>query len=207
MDALVSRDGACVPRRVISRWTLAGALALFGVAGVVAEDEARPLPSLPAKIEDQLRIESLQREIEIVKLRQQLKQLQGLQDSELERKIKQLGDMLALLEVNSEVRTLIKDAPELDAQYWQVLDMDEAPPSLACACMDAARVVWLGRGGQAGQAVIRLAGGEYDTSVGETIGNSGCRLAEADADSATLACRDARRTLGLQLLSRPLRQR
>lgn len=169
-----------------------------------AEDAGRPLPPLPAKIEDQLRIESLQREIEIVKLRQELKQLQGLQDSDLERKIKQLGDMLALLQVNSEVRTLIEEAPELDAHYWQVLEIDE-PLSLACGCMDAARVQWLGRGAQAGQAIIRLAGSEHQASVGETIGNSGCRLADADANGATLACRGVSKTLGLQLLNRSAR--
>ena len=156
---------------------------------------ATTLPQLPANVRDQLLIDALKREIEITQLQQELAEMQGLQDSELERKIKHLEDMRTLLHVNSEVRGLVQEAPELTGQYWRILEIDTPPP--ACRCLRYASVRWLGRGEQAGQAVIRLDGELHEVGVGDDVGDAGCRLQEADGSQAVLACGGSSRPLRL----------
>ena len=169
-------------------WAGAANLALAGAATVA-------LPQLPAKISDQLQIEALQREIEIIRLEQELRDMRDAANSDLATKIKQLEDMRTLLEVNAEVRQLVQVAPELDAQYWRILDVDT--PSPACRCLEALQVNWLGRGAQTGRATIRIDGQHYDVEVGGTVGSSSCTLQTANAERATFTCGNTRKTLGL----------
>ena len=183
-----------MPRRRFAAAIAGAAFAAFGLA-TPAAPQPDDGPPLPAQIRDQLEIDSLQREIRIINLQQELARLQGPQDSELERKIKQLGDMRQLLEINAEVRMLVQEAPELDNQYWRILEVDSPPP--ACRCLEGARVHWLGRGEQAGQAVIRLDGEMVEAQVGEAIGGGNCRLAEADERRAVLTCGGRRKVHAL----------
>ena len=171
---------------------LAVALALPHFQATAQEPTAPP--RLPEQLRDQAEIDRLKRQIEIIRLRQRLRELQGLQDSELERKHKQLTDMRQLLEVNSEVRDLLRKSPELDAQYRRILDIETYRP--ACECLDNAQVNWLGgRGEQVGQATISLDGEFLDVRIGDQLGASGCSLQVADTESATIACGGATRTL------------
>ena len=169
-------------------------VALLAASGAAAEPAASAaLPQLPDKVVDQLRIEELQRQIEISRLQQELQDLRAAATSDLNGKIRQLGDMRALLEVNAEVRDLVQDAPELSADYRRILAIDALPA--ACRCLDAAQVNWLGTGAQAGQATVRLDGQHHDVRVGGTVGNSRCTLQAADATQATLICGGTRKTL------------
>ena len=183
------------------RWLRLAVVALAALGAgtahlaLAAAPEAVALPQLPAKISDQLQIEALQREIEIIRLEQELRDMRGAANSDLAKKIKQLEDMRSLLEVNAEVRQLVQAAPELDATYWRILEIDT--PSPACRCLETVQVNWLGSGAQAGQATIRIDGQHYDVEVGGTVGNSRCTLQAANAERATFACGDTRKTLGL----------
>lgn len=160
-----------------------------------ADSGTAALPQLPAKISDQLRIEALQREIEIMRLQQELRDIRGAANSDLAKKIKQLEDMRTLLEVNAEVRDLVQTAPELDAHYWRILEVDT--PSPACRCLEAVQVNWLGSGAQTGRATIRIDGQHYDVEVGGTVGSSRCTMQAANAERATFTCGNTRKTLGL----------
>ena len=153
------------------------------------------LPQLPEKIRDQLEIESLQRSIEIIRLEQELADLQGAANSDLAKKVDQLRDMQTLLEVNADVRDLAQEAPELTPYYWRILDVDTPPP--ACRCLEAARVNWLGAGPQAGQATIRFDGRHHEVAIGGAVGGSRCTLQAADAETATLSCGGDTKTLRL----------
>lgn len=177
-------------------------LALLAAAVAAAEpaagEPAAPagaLPQLPDKVVDQLRIEELQRQIEIIRLQQELQDLRTAANSDLGAKTRSLGDMRTLLEVNAEVRDLVQDAPELAADYRRILAIDALPA--ACRCLDAAQVNWLGDGPQAGRATVRLDGQHHDVRIGGTVGSSRCTLQAANASQATLACGGNRRTLGL----------
>ena len=116
---------------------------------------------------------------------------------------RQLGDMRLLLEVNSEVRDLLQGSPELDAQYRRILNIDAPPP--ACGCLDTAQVNQIGKGEQAGGAVIFLSGAYHDLQIGDRVGDSACILqdAGADTDSATLTCAGSSRTLTLFNIANP----
>lgn len=193
------------PRRC--RWHLglrriaAGCLIALGVnfaSAGAAPGPAAPavaLPQLPEKIRDQLEIESLQRSIEIIRLEQELADLQGAANSDLAKKVDQLRDMQTLLEVNADVRDLAQEAPELTPYYWRILDVDTPPP--ACRCLEAARVNWLGAGPQAGQATIRFDGRHHEVAIGGAVGGSRCTLQAADAETATLSCGGDTKTLRL----------
>lgn len=194
---------ADVVRQTLAAWSagtpraLLGALALFASAAwAEPAAPASALPQLPVKITDQLRIEALQRDIEILRLQQELRDLQAAANSDLEAKTRSLGEMRTLLEVNAEVRHLVQDAPELAADYRRILEVDALPA--ACRCLDAAQVNWLGPAGpQAGRATVRLDGQHYDVRIGGNVGSSRCTLQAADANQATLACGGNRKTLSL----------
>ena len=183
------------------RQVAAGCAIALGAASASAQTAPQPpapavaLPQLPAKIRDQLEIESLQRAIEIIRLEQELEDLQGAANSDLAKKVNQLRDMQTLLEVNADVRDLAQDAPELNPYYWRILDIDTPPP--ACRCLEAARVNWLGRGNQAGQATVRVDGRHHEVAVGDAVGGGRCILEAADAQTATLSCGGNVKTLRL----------
>lgn len=189
-------------RRRCLRQVAAGcAIALLGAAAASAETApqtpapAVALPQLPAKVRDQLEIESLERAIEIIRLERELEDMNDAANSDLAKKVAQLQDMQTLLEVNANVRDLAQDAPELDAYYWRILDVDA--PAAACRCLEAARVNWLGGGSQAGRATVRVDGRHHEVAVGDTIGDSRCILQAADAETATLSCGGNVQTLRL----------
>ena len=180
-----------------SRWGHGrrAALALVALLACGMFAEPAPLPQLPDKVVDQLRIEDLQRQIEIIRLQEELRDLQTAANSDLEAKTRSLGDMRTLLEVNAEVRDLVQDAPELASDYRRILAIDALPA--ACRCLDAVQVNWLGDGSQAGQATVRLDGQHHDVRVGGAVGGSRCTLQAADANQATLVCGGNRKTLSL----------
>lgn len=178
--------------------SVAGLLMLVLLPGVAmsrihAEESAEsPLPELPAKIKAQLEADQLRREIALEKLRRELEALRGMEEGDVGRRIERLGALRRLLEVDSEVRELLEDSPEMAAEYDRIVDAS-APranvgPQGPCACLANARVHWLGEGDQAGQAIVFLDGLYHDVQAGQEIGDSGCRVQQAMADGVTLTC-------------------
>lgn len=175
-------------------WLLA--LVLLPVVGserVRAEESAESaLPQLPAKIRAQLEADQLRREIALEELRRELAALQGTEDSDVGRRIERLGALRRLLEVDSEVRELLEDSPEMAEEYDRIVSASApraaAAPQGPCACLENARVHWLGEGDQAGQVIVYLDGLYYDVQAGEVIGDSRCRVQQAVVDGVTLAC-------------------
>ena len=163
-------------------------LSVLGSEQVYAEESVESAePRLPAKIMDQLEADRLRREIALEELRGKLDQLKGSEDVEVQRKIERLGELRKLLEVNRDVRELLKESPELAREYDRVVKTS-MPPQGACACLESARVHWLGQGDQAGQAIVYLEGLYHDVGAGEGIGSSRCRVQEARADGVVLQC-------------------
>ena len=167
-----------------------------------AEESAESaLPQLPAKIRAQLEAEQLRREIALEQLRRQLEDLQGTEDTDVQEKIERLGKLLRLLEVDQDVRELLEDAPEMAREYDRILrasSLDRpTTPQGPCACLELARVHWLGEGDQAGQVTIYLDGGYYDVRAGDAIGSSRCSLGQTLPDSVVLQCGNERAFRGL----------
>lgn len=181
------------------------ALLLLPVPGtdrVLAEESGEPaLPELPAKIRAQLEANQLRREIELEQLRRELEDLKGSDDADVTRKIERLAELRRMLEVDRDVRELLQDSPDMAEEYERIvkataLDTSETPQG-PCACLETARVHWLGQGEQAGQVTVYLDGGYYDVRVGDAIGNSRCRLGQTLSDSVVLQCGNERAFRGL----------
>ena len=165
-------------------------LPMLGSEQAYAEESAESaLPQLPAKIRDQLEADRLRREIALEKLRRELEDLRGSGDVEVQRKIERLGELQELLEVDRDVRGLLEESPELELarEYDRIVATSE-PSQSACACLENARVHWLGQGDQAGQVIVYLDGLYHDVGAGEGIGSSRCRVQEAMADGIILQC-------------------
>ena len=138
---------------------------MLGSEQAYAEESAESaLQQLPAKIRDQLETDRLRREIALEQLRRELEQLKGSEDVEVQRKIERLGELRKLLEVNRDVRELLKESPELSREYDRVLKTS-VPPQGGCACLENARVHWLGQGDQAGQVIVYLDGLYHDVGL------------------------------------------
>jgi hypothetical protein len=182
--------------RVCRRITWLLALVLLPVVGserVRAEESAEPaLPQLPAKIRAQLEADHLRREIALEKLRRELEALQGTEEGDVGRRIERLGALRRLLEVDSEVRELLEDSPEMAAEYDRIVSASApraaAVPQGPCACLESARVHWLGEGDQAGQVIVYLDGLYHDVQAGEEIGGSRCSVQQVMVDGVTLEC-------------------
>lgn len=168
----------------------------FASTGLAADAEsaAPDLPELPPKVRDNLEIDRLEREIKLKKLRIQLEELQGPQDSELERKVKQLGDLEKLFEANQKVRELVRTSPELAEQYERVIGVDATPST--CVCLNEVRVHWIGPSDEPTRATLSFGGGNtLEVAVGGSVGTTACRLQAVAADLATIACGGAERRL------------
>ena len=165
------------------------------------ESAESALPQLPAKIRAQLEAEQLRREIALEQLRRQLEELKGTEDTDVQEKIERLGKLLRLLEVDQDVRELLEDAPEMAREYDRILrasSLDRpTTPQGPCACLELARVHWLGEGDQAGQVTVYLGGGYYDVRAGDAIGSSRCSLGQTLPDSVVLQCGNERAFRGL----------
>ncbi|MCY3820005.1 MAG: hypothetical protein OXH52_11675 [Gammaproteobacteria bacterium] len=181
------------------------ALLLLPVPGsesVRAEEvDESVLPELPAKIRAQLEANQLRREIELEQLRRELEDLKGSDDADVARKIERLGELRRLLEVDRDVRELLESSPEMAEEYERIVQAT-APgqpetPRGSCACLESARVHWLGQGDQAGQVTVFLDGAYYDVGAGETIGNSRCSVGQTLSGSVVLQCGAQRAIRGL----------
>ena len=163
-------------------------------------EEAAALPPLPKKIQDELAAEELRREKELAELRSALREAQGVQLSELENTYEQLSTVKDLLELNSQVRTLLRASPELMPHYQRVVGINPGPAN--CDCLDNAELNWLGQQAQEGQAYVSIAGQMHEAVVGSEVGNSACRLVEVSVagGSATLRCGNRSRTFAYQAL-------
>lgn len=173
-------------------WLLALVLLPVAASEGVRAEESAPLPQLPAKIRAQLEADQLRREIALEELRRELEALQGTEDSDVGHRTERLGALRRLLEVDSEVRELLEDSPEMTAEYERIVRASarsaaEAPRG-PCACLENARVHWLGEGDQAGQVIVYLDGLYFDVRAGEEIGDSRCRVRQATLDGVTLEC-------------------
>lgn len=182
-------------------WLLA--LALLPVLGgerARAEEPAESaLPQLPEKYIVQLETERLRRQIALEQLRLELEALQGSEEGDVGQKVERLRVLQRLLEVDRDVRDLLVDSPEMAEEYDRIVRAS-APrtaetPQGPCACLENVRVHWLGRGDQAGQAIVYLDGLYHELSAGEGIGN--CSAQEVRADSVVLQCRGQTSTRGL----------
>ena len=177
-------------------------VSMLGTDRVLAEEpDESALPELPAKIRAQLEANQLKRDIELEQLRRELEDLKGSDDADVTRKTELLGELRRMLEVDRDVRELLRDSPEMAEEYERIvkataLDTPEAPQG-PCACLESARVHWLGQGEQAGQVTVYLDGGYYDVRVGDAIGNSRCRLGQTLSDSVVLQCGNERAFRGL----------
>jgi len=160
-------------------------------------DAAAPsLPDLPPKVRDNYEIDRLKREIELKQLQIELEQLQGPQDSELERKIKQAADLEQLLVARQRIRELLRDAPEFAPLVEQFLGIDPTPAT--CACLAELRAHWLGDTEEPPRATLSFGGNRHiDVVVGGSVGGTACELTAVSADAATISCGGSRRALGL----------
>ena len=181
------------------------ALLLLPVPGsesVRAEElDESVLPELPAKIRAQLEANQLRREIELEQLRRELEDLRGSDDADVARKIDRLAELRRLLEVDREVRELLENSPEMAEEYERIVQASALrtpeTPRGTCACLESARVHWLGQGDQAGQVTVFLDGGYYEVRAGDTIGNGRCSLGQTLPDSVVLQCGTQRASRGL----------
>lgn len=187
--------------QLLTRWIAPAALALVAYAvpnstlAGEAESTAPSLPDLPPKLRDNYEIDRLKREIELKQLQIQLEQLQGPQDSDLERRISQAADLEKLLEAKKRIHDLLIDSPEYTPLVEQILGVDPAPP--VCACLDQVRVNSLPQGpSEPDNAVLSFGERRYfDVSVGGSIGGTACQLLAVTPDSATVGCQGSERIL------------
>ena len=183
---------------------LAFSLALSTSVGAIAQEgqegESAVLPPLPEKIQDVLEADRLRRRKALAELNHEVREAEGVQLSELENTYQQLTKVKELLELNSEVRVLLRGSPELTPQYERVVGINPGPAT--CNCLDNAELNWLGQQAQEGQAYVSIAGQMHEVAVGSEVGNSGCRLAEVSVGggSATLRCGGRSRTFAYQAL-------
>ena len=195
--------------QLLTRWIAPAALALAVAAYVVpnstlageAESTAPSLPDLPPKLRDNYEIDRLKREIELKQLQIQLEQLQGPQDSDLERRINQAADLEKLLEAKKRIHELLIDSPEYAPLVEQILGADPAPP--VCACLDQVRVNSLPQPpSEPDNAVLSFVGDRryYDVNVGGSIGGTACQLLAVTPGTATVACQGSERLLRGNLL-------
>ena len=204
--AVVINSGADIPS--VSRswrgvtWLLALLLIpALGGERVRAEEPAESaLPQLPEKYVVQLETERLRRQIALEQLRLELESLQGSDEGDVGQKVERLRTLQRLLEVDRDVRDLLVDSPEMAEEYDRIVRASSAPRTAdatqgPCACLENFRVHWLGRGDQAGQAIVYLDGLYHELRAGEGIGN--CSAQEIRLDGVVLQCRGQNSTRGL----------
>ena len=201
--------GRKTARRRRKPWALLAlpALALFASAAVLGQQAEEP--TLSPRLQAALEKDRLQRELELVELRNRLREAQDRQQS---LDIGALRELLARLQTEEAIEALLKKAPGLRPLYER-LDGARAASERrvlsGCNCLEHARLHWLGRNGQSGQAIVSLNRNYYEVLMGgrnepqARVGESGCRLVSVGEREATLTCRvdgaKARRaTLALQ---------
>lgn len=157
-------------------------------------DRSGGLPPLPDKARDRQEIEDLEREVDKEQMRNQLKQLRGLQTEDLEKKHDQLERFKDMLTLNSEVRELLLTSPELEPIYRDILQSSPGAPS--CDCLDriAVQMVPITR---AGVAVLSLDGQSGSYRQGEEIGSTACVVGAVADDDVTVQCGPRRCVLSL----------
>lgn len=188
--------------KLLTRWIAPAALVLSACAfsnttlAGEAESTAPSLPDLPEKLRDNYEIDRLKREIELKQLQIQLEQLQGPQDSDLQRRINQAADLERLLEAKKRIDELIIDSPEYAPLVEQILGVDPTPPT--CACLDQVRVHGFPPPDGPARPDLSLNGRNvFGVDVGSSIGGSACQLLAATADSVTVGCQGSERALRL----------
>ena len=176
------------------------AASAFSLSFGASAEESTALPPLPEKIQDVLAADRLRRRKELAALSNEVREAEGVQLSELENTYQQLSKVRDLLELNTQVRMLLRTSPELMPHYQRVVGIDPGPAS--CECLDNAELNWVGRQAQEGQAYVTIAGQLHEAVVGNEVGNSGCRLEEVSVagGSATLRCGSRSRTFAYQAL-------
>ena len=155
----------------------------------------------PPHIQLELQADQLEREKRVKELQLELDKVR---DSEIAVQIEKFKEVLALLKTDKEIRDLLRESPDLFPLYQAVMTDEKTRASLEdlqsditggsatqfCGCLETVRVRWLGRGKQAGEAVLTLGGSYYDLRTGDKIGNSLCHLLSTTATHAVLQCRD-----------------
>ena len=176
------------------------AVSALSLSFSASAEESTALPPLPEKIQDVLEADRLRRRKELAALSNEVREAEGVQLSELENTYQQLSKVRDLLELNTQVRILLRTSPELMPHYQRVVGINPGPAS--CECLDNAELNWVGQQAQEGQAFVTIAGQLHEAMVGSEVGNSGCRLAEVSVagGSATLRCGSRSRTFAYQAL-------
>ena len=185
--------------QLLTRWIATAAFALCALPNsTLAEAQsAEPsLPDLPPKLRDNYEIDRLKREIELKQLQIELEQLQGPQDSDLERRINQAADLEKLLEAKKRIHELLIDSPEYTPLVEQILGVDPTPP--VCACLDEVRVHSLPQPpNEPDSAEMSIGGRSHQTvAVGGSIGGTACQLRAVTRTEATVSCQGSERILG-----------
>lgn len=199
---MVSKQPRTCGQLLTMRWIALGAVVLTAFAlststfAGEAESATPSLPDLPPKLRDNYEIDRMKREIELKQLQIQFEQLQGPQDSDLERRIKQAADLEQLLVAKKRIHELLVDSPEYAPLVEQILGVDPTPP--ACACLDEVWVHWIGADSDPGRAELSFRGTRHtEVGVGGSIGGTACQLQAVTADTATVSCQGREQTLGL----------
>ena len=178
-------------------------LAYFGAAWIAPEPaSAEASADYPEHIKLEQEMQLLERKKEVQKLKQELEEIR---DSDVSSKITKFKEILELLETDKQIRDLLRKEPSLFDLYKSSVgsaagsmtasdiypDYSEGDSrSQFCGCLTSTRVKWLGKDGQAGEAILSLAGNDIDLEIGDKLGQSLCVLRNTSPTHATLECRD-----------------
>ena len=183
MPALKRMLGSALRVTMVALWVSGGlALAEERATGL---DRSGGLPPLPDKARDRQEIEDLEREVDKEQMRNQLKQLRGLQTEDLEKKHDQLERFKDMLTLNSEVRELLLTSPELEPIYRDILESNPGAPS--CDCLDRIELQLVSVS-RVGAATLSLDGQSGSYRQGEEIGTTACVLGAVAEDDVTVEC-------------------
>ena len=192
------------PVSALSALAALGALAYAGAAWIAPEPAgAEETAAYPEHIQMEMQEQLLQSQVEVQKLRQEL---DDIRDSAISSRIKKFKELQELLETDMQIRTLLREDPSLYPLYKASIG-DDVPGSMTasdifpdysegdsrsqfCGCLASTRVKWIGKGPQAGKAVLSVSGNDMDLEVGQKLGNTLCYLHHTTPKQATIKCRD-----------------
>ena len=168
--------------------------------GLATPAHAQDPAEYPEHIRLEIETQNLERRKRIEDLRLELA---AIKNSEIANRSAKLQEILGLMRTEKEIRDMLYESPDLYPLYRASVgdDPGQARPTdilpdptdaspIFCDCLQSASVRWLGRGEQAGEAVVYLHEELFDVSVGERIGRSWCYLQKTTATHALLSCRD-----------------
>lgn len=192
------------PVSALSALAALGAFAYAGAAWIAPEPAgAEETAAYPEHIRIEMEGQLLEGQVEVQKLRQEL---DDIRDSAISSRIKKFKELQELLETDKQIRELLRQDPSLYPLYKASIG-DDIPGSMTaseifpdysegdtrsqfCGCLTNTRVKWLGKGDQAGEAVLSVGGNDIDLVVGQKLGNTLCYLHHTTPKQATLKCRD-----------------